>query len=140
MEAWKEVFARFHIVADAGRKLVDDKTASIAPEMYSHMQYDGSLIEHGTRINWNGALKRATVNLWDAKENNPENAPILWENIAYKLGNRIVPETITAGSAFAKDELGWWNDKLYISLIDNNVWTPEQYSEGWLVKDMEVNE
>jgi hypothetical protein len=33
--------------------------------------------------------------------------------------------------AFSKDECGWWNDKLYKSLIDANVYTPEQYEAGW---------
>ena len=127
----RELFARFHVVADAGRKLVDDKTASIAPEMYSHMQYDGGLIEHGTRINWNGVLKRASVDLWDTEENNPDNASTLWEDIAYKKGIRIIPDTITAGTSFALGEQGWWADELYSSLVDANVWTPEAYPDGW---------
>ena len=128
----RELFARLHVVADAGRKLVDDKIASIAPEMYDHMQYDGSLIEHGTRINWNNTLKRAAVDLWDAEQNNPNNAPTLWEDILYKQGIRIIPETITVGTVFAKGERGWWKDKLYESLIDANVYTPDQYPAGWV--------
>ena len=54
-----------HTVIAAGRALVDDKTASITPELYGKMKYDGALIEHGTRINWHGVLKRAAVDLWD---------------------------------------------------------------------------
>ena len=123
--------ARLNAVIVAGRELVDDKTASIAPEIFASLKEDGSLISHGTRINWNGTLKRAAVDLWDTAENNPDNAPTLWEDIAYKLGDRIIPETITAGLAFAKDERGWWNDVLYKSLIDANVWTPEQYPDSW---------
>ena len=73
----------------------------------------------------------AAVDLWDTKENNPDNAPTLWEDIAYKEGYRIIPETITAGTAFMKDERGWWKDTLYKSTLDNNVWTPEQYPSGW---------
>ena len=51
--------------------------------------------------------------------------------MAYRDGIRIIPETITAGTAFAKDELGWWGDTLYKSLLDANVWTPEQNASGW---------
>ena len=43
----------------------------------------------------------------------------------------IIPETITSGTAFMKDEYGWWGDVLYVSLIDNNVWTPDAYPSGW---------
>ena len=89
------------------------------------------MIKVGTRINWNGVLKRASVDLYDTLENNPDNAPTLWEDIEYKEGYRIIPQTITVGTAFSKDELGWWEDTLYKSLLDNNVWTPEQYPSGW---------
>lgn len=117
-----------------GSASLDDRTASQSPELYDRLNENGQLVPVGTRINWNGILKRAAVDLWDTKENNPDNAPALWEDIAYKEGYRIIPETITAGTAFNKDELGWWNDTLYISLIDNNVWTPEQYPSGWEVR------
>ena len=110
---------------------LEDKVASETPELFGRLNENGELIKVGTRINWNGLLKRAAVDLWDTKENNPDNAPSLWEDIAYKEGYRIIPETITAGTAFNKDELGWWKDTLYKSLIDNNVWTPEQYPSGW---------
>lgn len=120
-------------VISEGCKLVDDKTASIAPELYDILKEDGSLVEHGTRINWNGTLKRAIIDLWDTEENNPDNAPTLWEDIMYKDGNRIIPGVITVGTAFAKDECGWWSDTLYKSLMDANVYTPEQYPAGWEV-------
>ena len=108
-----------------------DAVASTAVIAYPKLKGDNNLIKNGTCINWNGMLKRATVDLWDTVENNPDNAPSLWEDINYKEGYRIIPETITVGTAFAKNECGWWNDKLYKSLMDANVYTPDQYSIGW---------
>lgn len=113
---------------------LEDKVASETPELFGRLNENGELIKVGTRINWNGVLKRAAVDLYDTKENNPNNAPTLWEDIEYKEGYRIIPQTITVGTVFSKDELGWWNDTLYISLIDNNVWTPEQNPSGWEVR------
>ena len=110
---------------------LEDKIASETPELFGRLNENGDLVKAGTRVNWKGLLKRAAVDLWDTKENNPDNAPTLWEDIAYKEGYRIIPETITAGTAFNKDELGWWKDTLYKSTLDNNVWTPEQYPSGW---------
>lgn len=110
---------------------VDDKTASITPELLPRMNYNGELIRVGTRINWDGAVKRAAVDLWDTEANNPDNAPTIWENIEYKEGYRIIPEVITVGTAFALGERGWWKDELYESLIEANVYTPEQYDRGW---------
>lgn len=120
---------RKNIIASSAS--LEDKVASETPELFGRLNENGDLIKAGTRINWNGVLKRAAVDLWDTKENNPENAPALWEDIAYKDGIRIIPETITAGTAFNKDELGWWKDTLYKSTLDNNVWTPEANPSGW---------
>lgn len=110
---------------------LDDKTASEGATLFPRLKQGGALVSAGTRINWHGVIKRATVDLWDTAENNPDNAPALWEDISYREGYRIIPATITAGMAFAKDECGWWGDVLYKSLIDANVYTPEQYAAGW---------
>ena len=120
---------RAMIEAAAGN--LTDADASTAAERFPRLKQDGSLVSAGTRINWYGKVKRAAVDLWDRTENNPDNAPTLWEDIGYRDGIRIIPETITAGTAFAKDELGWWGDTLYKSLLDANVWTPEQHASGW---------
>lgn len=120
---------RAMIEAAAGN--LTDADASTAAELFPRLKQDGSLVSAGTRINWGGKVKRAAVDLWDRTENNPDNAPTLWEDLAYRDGIRIIPETITAGTAFAKDELGWWGDTLYKSLLDANVWTPEQNASGW---------
>lgn len=114
-----------------GSESLDDKIASETPELFDKLNENGELVPVGTRINWNGVIKRASVDLWDTKENNPDNAPSLWEDINYKDGIRIIPEIITVGTAFSKDELGYWKDTLYKSLIDNNVWTPDAYPTGW---------
>lgn len=110
---------------------LDDKTASSGAELFPALTGGAALVSAGTRINWKGTLKRAAVDLWDTAENTPDAAPALWEDILYRDGVRIIPETITVGLAFAKDELGYWGDLLYKSLVDNNVYTPEQYPANW---------
>lgn len=130
------------ITRDKARKLramlekasvnLDDKDASEAPELFPRLKYDGSLIEYKTRINWNGKIKMAATALWDREENNPDNAPTLWSDIAYKDGIRYIPQVITAEQAFALGERGWWADGLlYESLISANVYTPNDYPQGW---------
>ena len=113
------------------REGADDAVASLSVGAYPTLKADGALIKVGTRINHNGKIKRASVDLWDTEANSPDNAPTLWEDISYREGYRIIPETITVGTAFAKDECGWWGDVLYKSLIDANVWTPEANPSGW---------
>lgn len=110
---------------------LDDATASQAPNLFPGLKEDGSLVRAGTRINWKGVVMRAAVDLWDTAENNPDNAPGLWEDLPYINGIRIIPDVITVGLAFSKGEKGWWYGELYESTADNNVYTPEQYPENW---------
>lgn len=127
----REEFKLFVNSLYALRDNATDAQASVAVFVYPSLKENSSLIKAGTRINWNGAIKRAAVDLWDTKENNPENAPTLWEDINYKDGYRIIPNVITAGTAFETNECGWWGDILYKSIIASNVYTPEQYPAGW---------
>lgn len=118
------------IVEQAAASL-DDKTASEAPTLFPRLKQDGSLVRAGTRICYNGEIKKAAVDLWDTADNSPDNAPTLWETLDYKDGYRIIPETITVTTAFVKGERGWWKGKLYESAVENNVYTPEQYARNW---------
>ena len=115
------------------RESLTDAQASTAAAVYPTIKNDNSLIKVGTRINWNGTIKRAAVDLWDTETNNPDNAPNLWEDINYKNGYRIIPDVITAGTAFSNGEHGYFNGVLYKSIIDNNVWVPTAYPAGWEV-------
>lgn len=113
------------------REDATDETAIKATAIYPTLKYNGALVKSGTRINWNGTLKRAAADLWDTEDNNPDNAPVLWENVVIVGEYRIIPEVITVGLAFSEGEYGWWNGALYMSKVNNNVYTPEQYPENW---------
>lgn len=110
---------------------IPDATASRMVDYYPELTGDGSLIKVGTKINWHGTLKRAAVELWDTETNSPDNAPTLWEDIAYKDGIRIAPETFTSTNAAAMDELMWFGDHIYKSKMAGNVYTPETAPSVW---------
>lgn len=48
---------------DKALPTVPDKDASGCVDLYPTLKQSGSLIKAGTRINWNGWLKQATVDL-----------------------------------------------------------------------------
>lgn len=131
MNKWMELAKRVKPLMQKAAEALDDADGSKAPEMFPGMICDGSLISAGTRINWHGTLKRAIVDLWDTAENTPDAAPSLWEDIQYRAGYRIIPQTITATAAFALGEYGWWGDVLYKSKRDGNAFTPGQTPEWW---------
>lgn len=120
---------------DTLRTDATDAQASKAVGVYPSMRYDNNLIKAKTRINYNGTLYLATVDLWDTEANNPDNAPTLWERIMYYNGVRIIPESITVTSVFGQGEYGFWEKtgELYQSVVPNNVYTPEQYPANWIL-------
>lgn len=119
-------------VIEQAAQTLDERTVSAVPELCRTLKQNGSLIRSGTRINWNGRIKKAGSDLWDTEANDPDHAPSLWADIAYRDGYRIIPGTITVTTAFSKGEKGWWTDgKLYESKVDNNVYTPAQYADNW---------
>lgn len=117
------------MVVKAAQSL-DDKDASEAVALYDGMRYDGSLIRTGTKINWNGTVKKAAVDLWDEERNNPDNTPTLWADLAYHDGIRIIPAPITSEQAFALDELGWQDGHVYCSKMHGNVF-PVTQEDAW---------
>lgn len=112
---------------------LSDADASKGVELFPGLKGGGSLVSNGTRITFDGKLYRAAVDLWDTEDNNPANAPTLWEELLYRDGYRIIPETITVGLAFSAGEIGWWGDTLYRSKVNSNVYTPDQYAANWEV-------
>lgn len=134
MSKWFEKSEPVRRAMDTAGGYLTDRQASEAVALYPKMKYEGALIAVGTRINWNGTIKRNRVDLWDTEINNPANAPDLWETVMYRDGYRVIPYEITAENPFAYGERGWWGDILYESVYSGaNVWTPDAYPEGWKV-------
>ena len=128
----KQAKALRSVLVQGGASL-SDAIISTAPEACQCMKYDGALIKNGTRIYWpeDGKIYKNGSDLWDREEFNPKNSPELWSEIMYREGVRIIPQKIEISTRFAKDELGWWGNDLYKSLVDNNVYTPEEYPDNW---------
>ena len=122
---------RLRAIVEKAAASLPDKEASEGAALFPRLKQDGALVKAGTRINWNGTIKKAAVDLWDTDVNNPDNAPTLWKDISYRDGYRIIPETITVTTAFSEGEYGWWGDTLYRSKVNSNVYTPAVYPDNW---------
>ena len=120
-------------IIEKAMALLDDAELSKGIELLPSLKYNGNLISNGTKVKFNSKIYKASVDLYDTEQNYPINAPTLWEEILYKNGIRIIPEFITVTTKFSKNELGYWNDTICQSLVDNNVYNPEQYSQNWQI-------
>ena len=112
---------------------LQDREASAYVRYARTLKRDGTLIRAGTRIAWEGRLLRASVDLWDREDQDPANAPSLWDEIQYHSGCRVIPEQITAALQFAAGEIGYWpaDGKYYRAMANGTVWTPAAYPDAW---------
>jgi hypothetical protein len=132
----KTNLAAFMAAKRAACEALDDDTAALnCTKIFPKMQYDGTLIHAGDRLQYNGKLYRASIDLWDREEFNPDNASTLWTEIIYTGGVREVKENMSAAEAFEENERGRWKGKVYVSLISGNVWTPEVLPTGWRLEE-----
>ena len=92
---------------------------------------DMEVIPAGHCIKWENDVRKAIYDIVNIEANNPTNNPTAWDYVRYHGEVRDIPEEMYSYNMFMLNELGWWKNKIYKSLIDNNSWTPEQYPEGW---------
>ena len=118
--------------ADEGN--VPEADISLHPDLFPRLKGDGSLIKAGAHINWHGTIKRAANALWDTEENNPDNAPTLWNDIAYREGLRVLTGPIPATNPVQVDEICWYKDEKWRNISGvPSVYLPDEYPTGWEV-------
>ena len=116
---------------------IDNQTAGRMIEFFpTRAEYcaEGELIPAKTRVrddNDSSVIWRSNVDLWNTNENSPQNAPTLWDKIAYHNGVRIIPDTIPATLAWMNGELGWRDGHVYKSGMDGNVYLPGTQGAPW---------
>ena len=64
---------------------------------------------------------------------NPVDAASLWANYHGTDVKHALPYTQPTGAhdAYMQDEYMVWNEYIYKSVINNNIYNPEQYPSGW---------
>ncbi|MBO4718972.1 MAG: hypothetical protein J5658_03760 [Prevotella sp.] len=88
------------------------------------------LIVKDRRYQFGGKLYQALQSHTSQEDWTPDKVPALFVKVSLEEWSEI-PEVITAESAWMKGQKGTWKGKHYISLIDYNVWNPDQYPAGW---------
>ena len=90
-------------------------------------KWSGNGIEYtkDTRIQYNGNLYKCITTHTSQETWNPEDAPSLWTKILIPDPG-VIPEWEQPSSTnpYMKDDKVSHNGKIWISLVDNNVWEP----------------
>lgn len=121
-----------------------DAEASEEPTLFpswEKMLADGHVftqeeVDKRPRIEHKGKLY-FVIGVHTVQENwTPDTAVSLYTEIKYRKGHRVIEEYITAEEKFRKGETGIdADDVVWISKVDNNVYTPVQYPSNWERKE-----
>lgn len=107
---------------------MDDTNALQNTELFPN--WGASSYEAGDRVRYNGILYKCLQSHEAQDTWNPVDAPSLWARVLIP-DSEVIPDWIQPDSTnpYMKGDKVKYNDKMWISTVDNNVWAPGVY--GW---------
>lgn len=111
------------------RKAATDNQALAAPAIYPTWK-EGIEYASNDRLLYNGVLYRVLLDHISQASWTPEEAPSLFAKILIPNEETIFAwEQPNSTNAYKKEDKVTHKDKIWVSIIDNNVWEPGVY--GW---------
>ena len=115
---------------------LDDETAETVPELFPEWNPDSCSYVTGDRVKRNGLLYKVLQPHTSQAGWPPEDAPSLFAQIlpgqgGTAIGVWVKPDSANPYMAGDRTHYPTMADPIYESLIDNNVWSPEEYPAGW---------
>lgn len=111
---------------------LSDDVALLIPEVYP--VWSGNSVEYKVddRVQYNGVLYKVLTAHTSQETWKPDVSPSLFIKVISSISGEIPDwEQPSAGNAYMKGDKVRYNGKVYESLIDNNVWKPDEYPAGW---------
>ena len=109
-----------------------DDLAQFSVAMYPH--WNGESVEYTTdyRIQYNYVVYKCLQPHTSQPQWTPTDAPSLWAKVLVPSPD-VIPdwEQPDSTNAYMTGDKVRYNGKVYESLIDNNIWSPEAYPQGW---------
>lgn len=111
---------------------VDDEIAAIIPDVFP--LWDGNSVEYklGDRVTYNNVLYKVITAHTSQESWKPGVSPSLFAKVISQIGEEIPEwEQPSSTNPYMKGNKVKFKGKIYESLINNNVWSPEGYPAGW---------
>lgn len=115
----------------SARLTADDQTALAGKDLYP-LWNETEVYKAGDRVRYDEILYKCLQNHTAQASWTPTDAPSLWAKVLIPTPS-VIPEWEQPESTnpYMKGDKVTYKGKTYESLIDNNVWSPEAYPQGW---------
>ena len=112
---------------------LSDAQALQVPMLFDEFDGNGVAYEVGKRVLYNDILYKVIQAHTSQADWTPTNAPSLFAKVINETIDGSIPEFEQPDSTnpYMKGDKVIFNGKVYESLIDNNVYSPEAYPAGW---------
>ena len=112
---------------------LSDAQALQVPMLFDEFDGNGVAYEVGKRVMYNGVLYKVIQAHTSQADWTPVAAPSLFAKVINETVDGSIPEFEQPDSTnpYMKGDRVLFNGKVYESLIDNNVYSPEAYPAGW---------
>ena len=114
------------------KQVNDDNIAMELKEFYENWA-TGMLMNEGRYINYNGNLYKILTTHTSQSNWKPDDSPSLFSLVLTDIVNGAILEWVQpdATNAYSTGDKVLFEGNVYVSLIDNNVWSPTAYPAGW---------
>lgn len=129
----KQKAERLRYMIELMAKDLDDADAQEVPDLFPHW-HAGVAYEADERICYLDVLYKCVQAHTSQDDWTPARTPALWVRVYVEEWPEWVQPTGSA-DAYQKGDKVSYEGKHYISLIDNNVWSPVAYPAGWEVQE-----
>ena len=111
---------------------VPDNVAGYIPEVFPVWSGAGVQYEKDQRVQYNGVLYKVLTAHTSQESWKPDVSPSLFVKVISSISGEIPEwEQPSAENAYMKGDKVKYEGRIYESLIDNNVWKPDEYPAGW---------
>ena len=110
---------------------LSDDVALLIPEVYPAWSANSVEYKVDDRVQYNGILYKVLTAHTSQASWTPTYAPSLFVKVLTSDNEILDWEQPSADNAYMKGDKVKYNGKVYESLIDNNVWKPDEYPAGW---------
>ena len=111
---------------------ISDDVALAIPEIFPIWSANSVKYKNGDRVSYENVLYKVLQDHISQESWKPDVSPSLFAKVLTSADNTPKPWVQPdSTNAYKKGDRVTYNGKIYESLIDNNVWSPDGYPAGW---------